>query len=105
MDLDRRAILGLGAAMPLAACIQKATHAAPRDDEWARIRAQFDLEPGVINLDNGWTCTAPRGVFDLLVEQTRAINRLPARRLATIGHDVLKPKTHPQLAQLLGVPP
>ena len=105
MDLDRRTLLGLGALAPLAAaCARDAVRSAPTD-EWARVRADHELEPGVINLDNGWTCTAPRVVHDVFIEHSRAINRLPARRLATIGAELLAPKIHPQLAKLLGVPP
>jgi len=104
MDVDRRTVLGFGAALPLAACARRAARAALPADEWARVRADFDLEPGVINLDNGWTCTPPRAVYEVFVEHTRAINRLPARRLATMGADLLAPKIHPQLAHLLGVP-
>lgn len=98
-------LLGLGAALPLAACAKNAATKALPSDDWTRIRADFELEPDVINLDNGWTCTPPRAVYDAFVEHTRAINRLPARRLATMGAELLEPKVHPQLAHLLGVPP
>lgn len=105
MDVDRRTILGLGAVLPLAACAGGAARPAPPADEWSRVRADFELEPGVINLDNGWTCTPPRAVYDVFIEHTRAINRLPARQLATMGPELLVPKIHPELARLLGVPP
>jgi len=104
MVLDRRAVLGLGALAPLAACARGAVRSAPPTNEWAGVRADHELEPGVINLDNGWTCTPPRSVYDVFVEKTRAINRLPARGLATMGAELLAPKIQPQLAQLLGVP-
>jgi selenocysteine lyase/cysteine desulfurase len=93
----------MGAAAPLAACV-RAAKSGPAQDEWTRIRAQFDLEPGVINLDNGWTCTAPRAVYDVYEQHARMINRCPAHQLSEMARTKVAPTVKPALAKKLGVP-
>src|SRR5215207_4652808 len=104
MQLSRRALLGIGAAAPLAACVRAVAKGGSTPDEWAHVRAQFELEPGVINLDNGWTCTPPRAVQEVRDKYVRAIDRLPAHQLNKIYREILVPKVKPQLAAMMGVP-
>lgn len=40
---------------------------------------------GVINLDNGWSCSPPRAVQESDDRQMHAIARLPAHRLPLLG--------------------
>jgi selenocysteine lyase/cysteine desulfurase len=101
--ISRRAVLGLGAAAPLAACVRAVAKTAPLDD-WARVRADFELEPGVINLDNGWSCSPPRVVQETHDRAMHAIARLPAHQLLTMREEITKPKVKPAVAELLGVP-
>src|SRR5215475_2282088 len=101
--ISRRAVLGLGAAAPLAACVRAVAKSAPLDD-WARVRADFELEPGVINLDNGWSCSPPRVVQETHDRAMHAIARLPAHQLWTMREEITKPKVKPAVAELLGVP-
>ncbi len=102
--ISRRGLLGLGVAAPLAACVRSAVRAAPAIDDWTRVRGEFDLEPGVINLDNGWACTPPRAVMASYDRQMHAITRLPAHQLWTMRKEITEPKVRPAVAELLGVP-
>jgi isopenicillin-N epimerase len=104
MELSRRALLGLGAAAPLAACVRDAAKSGATPDEWTQVRGLFDLEPGVINLDNGWTCTSPREVYDVFEQHARTINRFPAHQLAVMARSKVEPTVKPALARRLGVP-
>jgi selenocysteine lyase/cysteine desulfurase len=104
ITISRRALLGLGAAAPLAACVRSAARAGAPLDDWMRVRADFELEPGVINLDNGWSCPPPRAVQESYDRQMHAIARLPAHRLSTMRHEVTEPVVRPAVAALFGVP-
>jgi selenocysteine lyase/cysteine desulfurase len=94
----------VGAVAPLAACVRAAAKPQARLDDWARVRQDFELEPGVINLDNGWSCSPPRAVQESYDRQMHAIARLPAHQLATMRKEVTDPVVRPAVAALLGVP-
>lgn len=70
---------------------------------WARLRARFDLEPGIVNLDHGWTNPPPRAAMDILVRDARAIERLPADRLPRYWETISSTKVRAALAEAMGV--
>lgn len=76
------------------------------DDEafWAEVRAAFDLDPDVLNLDNGWTNPAPRAAVDTLIENARTLEALPAERLARLWPEVTDTAVRAALAEAIGVP-
>lgn len=106
MDLTRRALLGFAAAAPLVACTrdERIAHATASDDQWARVRDAFELEPGVIDLDNGWSCPTPREVMAAYDRQMHQLVRLPAHEFPRMAHEVTATQVVPALAALLGVP-
>lgn len=71
---------------------------------WARIRAGFDLPPGVINLDNGYCNPLSRVSMTDLINRTRYIQQLPSKRLEELMLKVSAKHVKPGLASILGVP-
>jgi isopenicillin-N epimerase len=71
---------------------------------WTKVRAGFDLPPGVINLDNGYCNPLSRETMDALVRNTRYIQQLPAKRLEELYQGVTSKDLRPAIAKLLGVP-
>ena len=78
--------------------------AADNEAFWTKVRAGFDLPPGVINLDNGYCNPISRETMNDLVARTRYIQQLPAKRLEELMIDVSGKQLKPALARLLGVP-
>src|SRR5690606_5944729 len=76
------------------------------DDEafWAEVRGAFDLDPDVLNLDNGWTNPAPRAAVDELAARARALEALPAERLTAFWEGVTDTAVRAALAEVMGVP-
>ncbi len=76
------------------------------DDEafWTEVRRAFDLDPGVINLDHGWTNPAPRAAVDDLVAGARSLEALPAEHLAKLWPEVTNTSVREAIAQAMGVP-
>jgi len=76
------------------------------DDEpfWAEVREAFDLDPAVLNLDNGWTNPTPRAAMDVVVAEGRRLEALPAERLVAIWEEVSNTHVRSALAETLGVP-
>jgi selenocysteine lyase/cysteine desulfurase len=82
--LSRRSLLVAAAAAPAAArgaATGDATSsalpavAAPQDeDAWARIAAHYDVEPGIVNVENGNWGVMARPVLDAYLEHTRRVN-------------------------------
>ena len=81
-----------------------AVGAADNEAFWAKIRAGFDLPPGVINLDNGYCNPLSRETMSDLVNRARYIQQLPSRRLEELMIDVTFKELRPGLGRLLGVP-
>ncbi len=73
------------------------------DAFWTKVRAGFDLPPGVINLDNGYCNPLSRATMDDLVSRARYIQQLPAKRLEELYQGVTSKQLRPGLAKLLGV--
>lgn len=104
---------GLISGPPLAERVRKALGEAPAaakalaEDEafWAKVREGFDLHPGILNLDHGWTNPAPRAAVDLLVEGARDLESLPADRLPRLWEEVTSTKVRAAVAKAMGVPP
>jgi len=73
MPIDRRSFLGAAAAIPftrLAAAQQPGG-----DDFWSRVAADFDREPGVINLEHGYWTKLARPVADKYFQHQQYVNR------------------------------
>ncbi len=106
MELTRRAVLGLGAALPLAACVKGQAPVAAADtrgDRWAKLRAEFDFDETSINVDNGWSAVPPKVVTARYDAVTRDVRRLPAYHLNHLMEH--GPEVVAGVAGLLGVPP
>lgn len=90
-DLAGRAALGQGAS----------------GDEpfWARLRAAYDLDPDVVNLDHGWTNPAPRAALDELNRRARELEALPAVKIMTFWEEVTNISVRASVAAIMGVPP
>lgn len=71
---------------------------------WAEIRAAYDLDPDVINLDHGWTNPAPRAAMDALVREARLLQALPAEWIARTWPEITNVTVRAALAEALGVP-
>lgn len=71
---------------------------------WARVRALYDLQPDVVNLDHGWTNPAPRAAVEELVRNARALEALPAEQLPQQWETVTSTKVRAGLAGAMGVP-
>jgi isopenicillin-N epimerase len=96
--------LKTGAAEMLAGENLKAVATADNEAFWMKVRAGFDLAPGVINLDNGYCNPLSRETMTDLVNRTRYIEQLPAKRLEELMESVTYKELKPGLARLLGVP-
>ena len=71
---------------------------------WRRVRAAYDLPPGVINLDNGNINPASRTVVRDLVRHAEALERAPVPHSHAVYRTVTLGVVQPGLAALLGVP-
>jgi selenocysteine lyase/cysteine desulfurase len=87
--------------------LSEGTDAIPLVDNdafWTKVRAGFDLPPGVINLDNGYCNPLSRETMADLVNRSRYIQQLPAKRLEELYANVTSKQLRPGLGRLLGVP-
>ena len=79
-DISRRsalkgaAILGTAAIMP-AREAQAATALAKDETHWATIAKDFDVNPDIINLENGYWGLMAKPVLETYIANTRAVNR------------------------------
>ncbi|MEO8189544.1 MAG: aminotransferase class V-fold PLP-dependent enzyme [Acidobacteriota bacterium] len=71
---------------------------------WARVRAAYELNPEVVNLDHGWTNPTSRVAFDELVRSARRLEALPAEELGRLFFEG-RTGVRPALANVMGVPP
>ncbi len=71
---------------------------------WAQVRAGFDLDPDVINLDNGWTNPAPRAAMDMPTAGARRLESLPAVHLPGIWEQTTTTRVRAAIAAAVGVP-
>ena len=72
---------------------------------WARIRRAYDLRSDVVNLDHGWTNPAPRASMDHLIRGARAVESLPAERLAHLWDEIIDTTFRTALAEVMRVAP
>ena len=76
------------------------------DDEpfWARVREGYALQPDVVNLDHGWTNPTPRAAVEDVARGARALEALPAERIAKLWPEVIDTTVRAALASAMGVP-
>ena len=81
-------------------------HATMADDErfWARVRRGYALDPGVVNLDHGWTNPTPRAAVEALVRGARDLESLPADRIPRYWEETTDKAGRAAVARALGVP-
>ena len=76
MNLSRREILAAGAALPVAGHAALAAAAPPSDESnWAGIAAQYDIDRGIIPLENGNWGIMSRPVLKAYEKQVERVNR------------------------------
>jgi selenocysteine lyase/cysteine desulfurase len=71
---------------------------------WARVRGAYALNPGVVNLDHGWTNPTTRAAVDELARGALRLEALPAEDLGRLFFGDGGPGVRPALAEALGVP-
>ena len=72
---------------------------------WARVRAGYDLDPQVLNLDHGWTNPTPRAAVDEIARGARTLESLPAEHLPGMWEKVTTTTVRKELAEAMSVPP
>ncbi len=76
---------------------------APEPDFWSRIRADYDLKPDYINLENGYYNIIPRPTLEAFLERVRMVNYEGAYYMRTVQWEN-KNRISARLAGLLGCP-
>ena len=61
---------------------------------WSEVRTGFDLDPAIVNLDNGWTNPANRAAVERLVAGARTLETLPAMHLPGIWETTTNTSEH-----------
>lgn len=76
------------------------------DDEkfWTQVRAGYDLNPDLLNLDHGWTNPTIRAATDELARGARQMEALPAAELSRLFYGNGTAELRPALAEAMGVP-
>ena len=77
---------------------------ASNDDFWAQIRADYDLKPDYINLENGYYNIMPRPVRDNYIERLKYVNLHGSYYMRTVQFENKK-KISDRLAALLNCQP
>lgn len=77
--------------------------AGPEPDFWSRIRADYDLKPDYVNLENGYYNIIPRPTLEAFVEKVRMVNYEGAYYMRTVQWEN-KNRISARLAKLLGCP-
>lgn len=72
-------------------------------DFWSRIRADYDLKPDYINLENGYYNIIPRPTLEAFLEKVRMVNYEGAYYMRTVQWEN-KNRISARLAGLLGCP-
>lgn len=72
---------------------------------WARVRAAYDLHPGVVNFDHAWTNPTSRRAIDALARGARQLEALPAEELGRLFFGSHDSAVRPALASAMGVSP
>ena len=57
---------------------------AENEDFWMKVRADYDLAPDYINLENGYYCMMPRQTLDHLATHMRSVNYQASRYMRTV---------------------
>lgn len=74
------------------------------EDFWARVRRSYKLNPGFINLENGYYCIAPKQVMARYLDHIRYVNLEGAHYMRTVQFDNKKNIAN-RLAELAGCEP
>jgi isopenicillin-N epimerase len=76
-----------------------------RDESyWARVRRLYNLQPDVLNLDNGWTNPTPGSSIDELARSSRRLEGLPAEHLPGMWEKISTTTLRTSLAKAMNVP-
>jgi len=86
-----------------AATLSPRFSAVPEPDFWSRIRADYDLKPDYINLENGYYNIIPRPTLEAFLEKVRMVNYEGAYYMRTVQWEN-KNRITARLAGLLGCP-
>ena len=104
MRMDRRTMLGAAAAMPIASPAFTAP-AGPHDEAgWLAIAGQYDLPPGIIQLENAYWGAMARPVREEYQRQVERVNRLSSY-YGRLSYGADHGRVKAALAQRLKVPP
>jgi isopenicillin-N epimerase len=75
-----------------------------RDESyWARVRRLYNLQPDVLNLDNGWTNPAAGSAIEELVRNARRLEGLPAEHLPGMWEKISTTTLRSSLAKAMNV--
>ncbi|HEX6574100.1 MAG TPA: aminotransferase class V-fold PLP-dependent enzyme [Gemmatimonadaceae bacterium] len=75
-----------------------------RDESyWARVRRLYNLQPDVLNFDNGWTNPAPATSIDELARHSRRLEGLPAEHLPGMWEKISNTTLRSALAKAMNV--
>lgn len=69
------------------------------------MRDAYDLHPGVVNFDHGWTNPTSRRAIDALIRGARQLEALPAEELGRLFFGSHDSAVRPALASAMGVSP
>jgi isopenicillin-N epimerase len=72
---------------------------------WGRVRAAYDLNPDVVNLDHAWTNPTTRAAVDALMSGARALEALPAEELGRLFFGGETSAVRRAIASIMGAPP
>ncbi|MEO7368713.1 MAG: aminotransferase class V-fold PLP-dependent enzyme, partial [Gemmatimonadaceae bacterium] len=78
---------------------------ASDEQYWLRVRSLYDLQPGVSNLDHGWTNPTPRAALNELIKRAKALEALPAEQLPHQWETVSNTRMRAALATAMKVAP
>jgi selenocysteine lyase/cysteine desulfurase len=83
----------------------RADDVVARDESyWARVRRLYNLQPDVLNLDNGWTNPAVGSAMEELVRNARRLEALPAEHLPGMWEKISTTTLRASLAKAMNVP-
>src|SRR5690349_7483002 len=78
--------------------------AVARDESyWARVRRLYNLQPDVVNLDNGWTNPTSASSVDELARVSRRLEGLPAEHLPGMWEKISTTSLRASLAKAMNV--
>ena len=72
---------------------------------WARVRSLYRVDPGVLNLDHGWTNPTPASAIDDLTRNAVKLEGLPAEHLPGMWAEISTKQLRAALARAMRVEP